>query len=80
MLVSRWDDRVDDKWLSMSVHQGSLAHGKDSNRASLPRVEYNRGRKINMSQLIATDSREKKEEKKIGPITIAFDTVRGEWQ
>lgn len=31
-----------------------------------------------MSQLTAVDSREKKDEKKSGPITIAFETVRGE--
>ena len=77
MLVSRWDDRVEDKWLSMQVQKGSLAHGNDSNRASLPKVEYNRGRKINMSQLTAVDPREKKDERKVGPITIAFETVRG---
>ena len=50
---------------------------RDSNRASLPKVEYNRGRRINMSQLTAIDSREKKDEKKTGPLTIAFETVRG---
>ena len=61
----------------MSVQKGSFGHGKDSNRASVPKVEYNRGRKINMSQLTAIDSREKKDEKKVGPITIAFETVRG---
>ena len=61
----------------MSVQRGSFVHGRDSNRASVPRVEYNRGRKINMSQLVAIDPREKKEDKRTGPITIAFETVRG---
>ena len=77
MLVSRWGDKVEDKWLSMQVQSGSLAHESGSNRASLPRIEYDRGRKINMSRLIAVDPADKKTERKAGPITIAFETVRG---
>ena len=79
MLVSRWGDKVEDKWLSMQVQSGSLAHERDSNRASLPRVEYSRGRKINMSRLIAVDPGKKENERKVGPITIAFETVRGQF-
>lgn len=76
-LVSRWDDKVVDKWLSMSVQRGSFEHGKDSNRTSIRKVEYNRGTKINMSQLTAINPRKKEYEKITGPITIAFETVRG---
>lgn len=84
-LVSRWDDKVEDKWMSMSVPRDGLAHTKDTNRASLPKCEYDRGRKIDMAHLVARDSREKDEKtgkkagsSKVGPITIAFESVRGE--
>ena len=75
--MSRWDDKVEDKWLSMSVQNGSFKHGRDSNRAYAERVESNRGRKINMSQLTAIDPRDRRDERRNGPITIAFETVRG---
>ncbi len=76
-LVSRWDDKVEDKWMSMQVPRDGLAHSKDTNRASLPRVEYDRGRKVDMANLVARDSREKETGKKVGPVTIAFESVRG---
>ena len=78
-LISRWDDKVEDKWLSMAVPRDGLEHKRDSNRANLPKVEYDRGRKIDMANLVARDSRVKKEEqlRKIGPVTIAFESVRG---
>lgn len=63
--------------MSMPVPRSGLAHSKDSNRASLPKVEYNRGRKIDMANLVARDSRDKAEARKVGPITIAFESVRG---
>ena len=77
-LISRWDDKVEDKWLSFTVPRDGLDHKRDSNRASLPKVEYDRGRKIDMANLVARDSRDKKEERKrVGPVTIAFESVRG---
>ena len=77
-LLSRWGDIVEDKWLSMAVPRGILEPGKDSNRAILPDMEYDRGRKIDMSNLVARDPREKKDVNKKGPVTIAFECVRGE--
>ncbi|KAI9799996.1 MAG: hypothetical protein M1833_003525 [Piccolia ochrophora] len=76
-LVSRWDDKVDDKWLTMTVPPGSSGIGvKDSNRAALPKVEYERGRLIDMANLVARSPREGTSTKKVGPITIAFDSVK----
>ncbi|KAI9754855.1 MAG: hypothetical protein M4579_004512 [Chaenotheca gracillima] len=77
-LVSRWDDKVDDKWMTMTVprNAGSLGNQKDSNRAILPKIEYERGRLIDMANLIARSPRESSGSKKIGPITIAFESVR----
>lgn len=78
-LLSRWEDKVEDKWLSMAVPRDGLAHSRDTNRASLPRVEFDRGRKIDMANLVARDPREKDVGKKWGPVTIAFETVRGQF-
>ena len=76
-LLSRWDDKVEEKWLSMAVPPGRLDNRKDSNRASLPTTEYDRGRKIDLANLVARDSKEKTEGRKAGPITIAFESVLG---
>lgn len=75
-LVSRWEDKVEDKWITMQVPRNGLAHSKDTNRASLPKTEYDRGRKLDMANLVARDSREKETGKKVGPVTIAFESVR----
>lgn len=75
-LVSRWDEGVEDKWMSRLVQRGDLDDKKDSNRASLPRAEFDRGRKIDMANLVARDPREKTEGRKSTPIIIAFETVR----
>ena len=79
-LISRWDGKVEDKWLSMAVPRSGLDHKRDSNRVSLPKVQYDRGRKIDMANLVARDPRDKKEEgiRKVGPVIIAFESVRGE--
>ena len=77
-LVSRWDDRVEDKWMSMVIPRAGLNHTKYDNRASLPEVEYDRGRVIDMANMVARNPREKAEGKRTGPITIAFELVRGE--
>lgn len=77
-LLTRWDERVEDKWISRSVQRGGLEDKKDSNRACLPSDELDRGRKIDMANLIARDPKEKSEGRKTAPMVIAFDTVRGE--
>ena len=81
-LVSRWDDRVEDKWMTMAIPRSATSGGannaKDSNRAVLPRVEYDRGRVIDMANLVARSPRVTTDARKSGPVTIAFETVRGE--
>ena len=77
-LVGRWEDKVEDKWMSIQVPRDGLAHSKDTNRASLPKTEYDRGRKVDMANLVARDSRDKEMGKKVGPVTIAFESVRGQ--
>lgn len=77
-LTSRWDERVEEKWMSRFVRRGELDDKKDSNRASLSSANFDRGRKIDMANLVARDSKEKLEAIKKGPIIIAFETVRGE--
>lgn len=77
-LVSRWVDKVEDKWLTMALPRShGLASTRDSNRAQLPRVEYDRGRLIDMANLVARSPRVREDAKRVGPITIAFETVRG---
>ena len=76
-LVSRWEDKLEDKWPSLPVQRDGLIHTKDSNCASLPRCEYDRRRKIDMANLVAKDSRDKETRKKVGPVTIALEIVRG---
>lgn len=77
-LLTRWDERVEDKWMSRAVQRAGLNNTKDSNRASLPRAEFDRGRRIDMANLVARDPKEKTEGRKTAPIIIAFETVRGE--
>ena len=76
-LVSRWGDSVEDRWMSMALEKVAIDLPKDSNRACLSKVEYDRGRKIDMANLIARDPRESSEAKKIGPLTITFSNFRG---
>ena len=78
-LVSRWEDKVEDKWMSMQVPRDSLAYSRDTNRASLPKIEYDRGRKVDMANLVARDSKDKDMGTKVGPVTIAFESVRGKF-
>ncbi|KAI9846413.1 MAG: hypothetical protein M1837_004004 [Sclerophora amabilis] len=77
-LVSRWEDTIDDKWMTMTIPRTTdgLRNMKDSNRAILPKTEYERGRLIDMANLVARSPREASVAKKIGPVTIAFESVR----
>ena len=85
-LISRWDDRVEDKWISMTIPR-SMADGgvgvmgrgghRDSNRITIEKAPYERGRQIDMAGLIARNPREKENAKKMGSLIIAFETVRG---
>ncbi|KAL8774307.1 MAG: hypothetical protein Q9209_001058 [Squamulea sp. 1 TL-2023] len=77
-LVVRWEEKVEDKWLTLTIQRGALQRSKDGNRASLPKGSYERGRKLDMKNLTATDSRASKGEpcRKEGPVSISFDAVR----
>ena len=79
-LLSRWGDHVEDKWISMTVPKNGLEPQRDSNRATFPKLEYDRGRKMDMANLMARDSREKVEKQRFGNLVIIFETVRGEYQ
>ena len=76
-LVSRWGDSVEEKWMSMWVARDAMNLPRDNNRAMLARVEYEKGRKIDMANMMARDPRDVADGKKTGPITIVFDSVRG---
>lgn len=76
-LLTRWVHEVEDKWMSMTVPPEWMDRQGVSNSASLPKVDYERGRKINMSKMEATDPRNKADGKKTGPITIGFGTADG---
>lgn len=76
-LLTRWVHGVDDKWMSMTVPPEGMDRQGGSYRAILPRVNYQRGRKVNMSKMEATDPSSRADGKKSGPITIGFGTAIG---
>lgn len=76
-LLTRWVHGVEDKWMSMTVPPEGMDRQGGSYRASLPKVDYQRGRKVNMSNMEATDPSNKADGKKSGPIIIGFDTAIG---
>lgn len=78
-LLTRWIHGVEDKWMSMTVPQGGMdRQGQGgSYRASLPKVDYQRGRKVNMSNMEAIDPSNRADGKKSGPISIGFQSESG---
>ncbi|KAI9669583.1 MAG: hypothetical protein M1817_004626 [Caeruleum heppii] len=76
-LASRWDDHVDEKWMTMSIDAGRFGpqYNKDSNRAILPGMTLEKGRQIDMANIVARNPREANRRTPT-PITIAFDTSR----
>lgn len=76
-LLTRWVHGVEDKWMSMTVPPEGMDRQGSSHRASLPKVDYQRGRKVNMSKMEATDPSNKADGKKSGPIIIGFGTAIG---
>lgn len=77
-LVSRWGDVVEDKWLTMTVPKEGVNSARDSNRASLPGVYYERGKLIAMVGLVAKQPREEGG-RKSGCVTVVFDSSKGWW-
>lgn len=78
-LAARWVDKVEDKWLTLTIGPGALLQGKEnSDRASLSKGPYERGRKLDLKSLAATDSRERKGEacRREGPVVICFESGR----
>jgi hypothetical protein len=77
-LVSRWSDQVADKWMTMHVQRGGgMGHQRDSNRATLPKCDYDRGTLIDMAHLTARSPKNTADSRKSGPVTITFETVLG---
>lgn len=76
-LLTRWVHGVEDKWMSMTVPPQGMDRQGGSYRASLPNVDYQRGRKVNMSNMEATDPSNRADGKKSGPIIIGFETAVG---
>ena len=76
-LLSRWGDHVEDKWVSFAVH--NVDHAMGSNRVTFHNTEYERGRNIDMANIIARNSRdtERRDQRRVGTITVAFETVKG---
>jgi len=81
-LVSRWDDHVEDKWITIAIPRTLMSSGAynatDSNRAVLPHVQYDRGRLIDMASMVARNPRAAAHTRGTGPVIIAFETVKGE--
>lgn len=76
-LLTRWVHGVEDKWMSMTVPPEGMDRQGSSYRASLPKVDYQRGRKVNISNMEATDPNKREDGKKSGPIIIGFETPTG---
>lgn len=76
-LLTRWVHGVEDKWMSMTVPPEGMDRQGGSYCASLPKVDYQRERKVNMSNMEATDPSNRTDGKRSGPITIKFETTNG---
>lgn len=76
-LLTRWVHGVEDKWMSMTVPPQGMDRQGGNYRASLPMVDYQRGRKVNMSRMEATDPSNRADVNKSGPITIGFSSANG---
>lgn len=77
-LVSRWDDRVADKWMTMTVPRQVADLRGNGTKAVLPDMPYVRGSLIDLANLVATNPREPNSARKTRPITIAFEEWKGE--
>ena len=78
-LVTRWGDLVEDRWLSMSLSLSALKYSIDNNRVSLPNTIYDRGKLVDIVNLVAVKPKEKSDGRRTGYVTIAFETSRGEF-
>ncbi|KAH8427342.1 uncharacterized protein LDX57_005056 [Aspergillus melleus] len=73
--ASRWNDRVTDKWLTMSLSPGVLP-SSDSNRVEFPAVTYSRGTALNMATIMAGAPKDPNKLRMNGPIAVTFSTVQ----
>lgn len=76
-LLTRYVRGVEDKWISTTVPQEGMDRQGGSHRAILPKVNYQRGRKVNISNMEATDPSNRSNGNKIGPIVIGFENANG---
>ncbi|KAI9043850.1 uncharacterized protein KD926_002741 [Aspergillus affinis] len=72
--ASRWNNRVTDKWLTMSVLPGTLP-SSDGNRVVFPAVTYSRGTVLNMATIMAGAPKDPNKLRMNGPIAVMFPTV-----
>ena len=81
-LLSRWaTEKADkDRWVTMSLPRTGIDMlQKGSNLAVLPVREYERGRKIDMANLVARDARDPHKDKLQASFTISFETFKGKF-
>ncbi|KAL9594479.1 MAG: hypothetical protein Q9219_007013 [cf. Caloplaca sp. 3 TL-2023] len=77
LLLVRWEDNVKDMWMSTSLQFRTMEYAEDSNMANFPKLEYDRGSRINMVALVARDSKgQLRGNPKVGPVIICFETVQ----
>lgn len=76
-LLTRWVHEVADKWTSMTVPTEEMDRQGGNYRVSLSMVDYQRGRKVNMSKMEATDRSNRADGKKSGTFTIGFSSADG---
>ncbi|OJJ31549.1 hypothetical protein ASPWEDRAFT_62678 [Aspergillus wentii DTO 134E9] len=74
-LASRWNDRVTDKWLTMSIPPGALEPTKDGNQVSFSHMQYSLGTVLDMAHIITRNPTEKGKARLEGTITITFMAV-----
>ncbi|KAL8711963.1 MAG: hypothetical protein Q9220_003659 [cf. Caloplaca sp. 1 TL-2023] len=75
-LTARFEDgRAKDPWLTFPIQKEGVIQLKDSNRISLPKVIYTRGRQLDLKELVARESKEARERGE-GPVTIDFESAR----
>ncbi|KAK1140607.1 hypothetical protein N8T08_010245 [Aspergillus melleus] len=73
--ASRWNDRVTDKWLTVSVSPGVLP-SSNSNRVEFPAVTYSRGTALNMATMMAVAPKDPNKLRMNGPIAVLFATIK----
>ena len=75
-LMGRWGDIIDDKWLTLSLDKSQAGFPPGRSEAILGRHIYQRGRKIDMQDLRASDAKDVKGKVAEGPITVFLERMQ----